>query len=90
MKYDTSQVKEIIPRLASVWLVESGRTKKLLVLDKEFTIERVVEMLKAHGARRFVVSIVDVGEFNLDQDKPIENSYSSDGRGVDQDMNIVL
>lgn len=88
---DDSIVIGIRTRVHSVWMIEfkSGR-KKLLILDKGFSVEEVVQMLLDRGSRDFIVGLMGVGEFNLDSDCPWDHFYMDDARRVNERMEIVL
>lgn len=88
---DENIVVSIRTRVHSVWMVEfkSGR-KKLLVLDKGFSVEEVVQMLLDRGSRDFIVGLMGVGEFNLDSDCPWDHFYMDDARRVNERMEIIL
>ncbi len=79
----------IKPRLASTWLVEfADGTIQLLILDKEFTVERVVDYVKTYNPRsEFEITMIDVGHFVVDT---VINSFTPDGRKVNQDMCVSV
>lgn len=77
---------------ALVWEIEfnDGR-KKLLITATEFLAPRIVELIKLqHPGKKFVVSNVNVGTFNLDKNCPVDHSYKSDARQLDQDMQVSI
>jgi hypothetical protein len=85
-----NKCKPIEGRVSSVWLVyfSDGR-EQLQVWHKDAKVEEIVEHVKMHDKQQFLVGQIDVGEFNLDPETPISHSYSSDGRQVNQDMEMV-
>lgn len=85
-------VNPIRTRISSAWEVKySNGSRQLLVLATEFTTEEVVKFLKVHHPKRkFSVSAIDVGIFNLRDTKPVENSYKVDCRSMNQDGEITL
>lgn len=84
-------MNRIKTKVSSVWKVKYGDgSMQLLVLNTGFVTEEVVRFVKVHHPHTpFVVSAVDVGVFNLRKTIPIENSYQTDGRSMNQDEEIV-
>jgi hypothetical protein len=85
-------VNPIKTRISSAWEVKySDGSKQLLVLDTKFTIIEVMRFIKVyHPKKKFAVSAIDVGVFNLNDTVPIENSYKTDARSMNQDGEIEL
>lgn len=91
MKYkDCVPISESICKVFLVKSKNDPRFPKLFALDKSFTIDKVVEMLNNHGYKNFTIQNIDVGEFNLDNINPVTNSFSLDGRELNQDMDLVI
>lgn len=87
--------EEVIPirtRAHSVWIVEyESGALQLLVMDKEFTMERVVEYLRIHGEeKKWEVGLMGVGAFNLDPKRPHEQYMMDDARRVNQEGEMVI
>lgn len=94
MRY--SECNTIESRPAGVWKLKlkdsTGERlirRKLLVVAPSMSLPEVVDMVKVwYPHQMFEVKQVDVGEFNLDSNVPWEQSYSSDCRIVDQDLEV--
>lgn len=87
MKY--TEVPPIKSRLSTIWMVEfeSGK-KELHVWHRETKIEDVVNAVRVfHPHEKFTVSMIDVGIFNI---LSVQNSYTPDGRKVNQDMEVKI
>lgn len=86
--YHYDHVVPIRQRVASVWECKFGDgEKRLYVLDKDFTVPEIIQMIKVHHSRPFRIRQITVGEFILDH---VHTSYCSDGRWVDQDLMICI
>jgi hypothetical protein len=83
------QCKPIRASSSSVWLVEftNGR-KEIHVWHKDATIINIVEHIKNHNkGKEFTVERQDVGIYVVNY---VQNSYSGDGRRVNQNMCVVI
>jgi len=86
MQYkDTIQIR---PYRSTVWLIEFSNGKQhLAIWHKDAEIDDIVVATKVHYPNRmFKVTNVDVGEFEISK---ILHSLSN-GRGVNQNMEVVL
>ena len=85
IKYkDANPIK---PKKCTAWIIKLPDGSTLLELwspDAEF---EDVHYACSIAFERFVLKVVQVGSFEL---KEITNAYFSDGRGVNQDWEIVL
>lgn len=87
------EYKDVIPirlRPSLCWLVEFNDKKKyILITSTSFSIEEIVSYIKVHYGvnKKFTVQQIDVGEFQISDFKDL---YSSDGRKVDNNLNIVV
>lgn len=75
-----------------VWEIRFFNGKRqLLITATEFLAPKIVEMIKLRNpGKKFAISSVDVGVFNLDKKCPVDHSYSSDGRQLNQDMQVSI
>lgn len=88
------QVAPIEPRPCCLWLVDipEADTKKLVAVATDMPLEEVYNFIKGMPSMQiykheFFIKAIDVGDFHVEAQI---YSYSSDGREVDQDMNVVL
>jgi hypothetical protein len=92
MKYGTDTT-EIRPRQCTAWSVSLPDGRRLMSLfHKDATIQDVHHFFKIRHAQ-FTIEEIDVGEVTLVAPYIMVNgdqTYSSDGRRVDQDWNVVL
>lgn len=85
--YKYENAVPIKPALATVWEVRLPSGKVLLEMwSRDATIEDVHHSTKVRY-KTFTLYRIDVGEFEV---VVASQAYLSDGRGVDQDWNIVL
>ena len=83
---------EVIPLRTpkrTIWLfeLESGK-KRLEVWHEEANVEDVVKSFKTtNPSTKFVVHCIDVGSFWIDK---VDIYMCMDGRGINQDMEVVL
>ena len=92
-KFKYEECSEIMPRPASIWLIEyEDGNKQLSVWHQSADILTVTHWIKLSQAkgRKFTVGMIDVGLFNLDKLTPVENSYSSDGRKINDEAYMVF
>ena len=79
-------------RSASVWIVKfDDGNQQLLVTSTKLSVLAVINIVKASDSnKKFTISSVDVGLFNLDKTIPVEHSYTSDAREINQDMYVTI
>ena len=86
-KYKYEEVIPIIPHISTGWLIETEKESFLALWNKDAEITDVVKSIRNQlGGIKFSVFSVNVGMFKI---STTEHSLCN-GRGVDQDMNIVL
>jgi hypothetical protein len=86
---DYSDCIPIRGRICTAWLVKFKDCTKLLLWASDAKIEQVVQYINLHYSNNsFCVQEIDVGDFNLDSANPSSNYYSSDGRTVNQDLQM--
>lgn len=88
LKYE-SAFKKIDTRACAAWVVKFENTTHIILTDPSASIEDVVEMVKVFypKKKKFVVTHPNAGDFVATE---IKSAYYPDGRGVNQDVEIVL
>jgi len=89
VKYKYHEVVPLKIPVRTVWLfkLESGR-KRLEVWHAEATVEDVVKSFKTMNPNtKFVVTCIDVGSLWVEE---VDIYMCMDGRGINQDMEVVL
>lgn len=86
MKY--FDVLPVEPYVSTLWLIEfENGEKQLAAWHREARIEHIVEATKTFNpGRKFKVTTVDVGTFRISDTL----HALSNGRGVNQDMEVVV
>ena len=80
-------VMPIRTRFSSVWhVVFADGTEDIMCLAEEFTINGVVDLIKAHDQRRFSVYPVIAGHYRISE----VCGEACDARGINQDKIITL
>jgi hypothetical protein len=91
MKIMYNECTPIKGRLSTAWIVKFSRGKHLLlVYHKSAKIEDVVDFVRLNYMGKFTVGEIDCGTFNLDSQHPIDHSYSSDSRQVNQNVEVII
>ena len=86
-KYYYGQVIPIKTQVSSAWHVKfADGHEEILCLEKSFTIELVVELIKNHSIQNFEVYPILVGRFKISK---TENKISY-GRGLNKNKMVVI
>jgi len=88
IKYD-SVFKKIDTRACAAWIVDFKKTSHMILTDPSASIKDVVKMVKVFYPRKkkFVVRHPNAGDLVV---KRLVSAYYPDGRGVNQDLEVVL
>lgn len=81
--------RKIDTRTCAAWIVKFKKTSHIILTAPSASIEDVVEMVKVFypKKKKFVVTHPDAGDFVMTK---IKSAYYPDGRGVNQDLEVVL
>jgi hypothetical protein len=83
-------VKPIRPYLCQAWMVKLPDGTKIISLwSEDCSIEHIHHHVKIHFPE-FVMQRMDVGQFHVVDYKGTDMSYSGDGRGINQDWEVVI